>query len=618
MKFCSNCSKEYPDNQNFCADCGLELTQRSLEEEPVEGIVESTVSGDEKMTQEQASVDQQTPEEAEYCENCREEKVEGNFCEKCGHPYGKAKNSQLSETVEAVPQPAKQLSSKQRKRYTVVGAAVLIVLIFIFGTYKFGESYYSKTNQVERYQELLLSTDAEKIAKAVKSTDQQFQLTKENIQVYTNYLKDNKAYLTNLTNHLSNVKASESDVYLKKNGKHFFLFDKYDLMLQPVYFNVVTNVNGMSLAVNDVQEEAISDQENYTWKLGPLVPGDYLIKGTFDYNGEETTVEQVLEQIDREEISGKNTRNLSFEVMKVKVDVVSMIKDGELLVDGTSVAKLKDNGKTPLEMIWRDHAVLQIKQKVGELTLVSEPLDFYAENYLAEDYSSEYSSYNVPIHEFSVSSNVSEGTVYMNDQTIGTLSDGLLKNLAFVITEKPLDLKIKQKFGDDSEIESESFQYQLGDYYSDVYLPFETEIDDYDVSSFLNQLYYDVSDFSDDYYDFGSSEILTLESYFENGAANEEFVDFKDNFILPTRANENKMVSTRLAKVESVQRTGSKTYEVRYIVNYYTSYYDNRNAVDQYFRYTKATFVLDDTGELFIRDLGGSDHFEEVSEREAY
>lgn len=627
MKYCSNCSKEYVDSQNFCEDCGLELMPKDMKE--LEEADEKTKEkGDisaleDKDSHEKSIIDEQLNkeelEEDAYCENCGEKREPGNFCQTCGHPYDKKDENFTKGTVEsAVSQPKKQLSPKQRKNYIILGITFVILIALGIGSYKFAENYYSKANQIERYREALMSTDAEKIANSVKSTDKQFKISKNEIKIYSDYLKENKAYLSNLSDNLASANASENDIYLRKNGKYFFLFDKYDLILQPVYFNVETNVNGMSLTVNGTSEEKVSNRDDYTWKLGPLVPGAYSIKGTFDYNGEETSIEQMVEQIDREEITGKNTRNISFEVTKIKVDFLSSIKDGELLVDGTSVAMLQDTGKTPLEMIWRDHAVLQVKQTVGELTLLSEPLDFYEEYYLADDYSSGNSDYLIPSHEFSVSSNISEGTVYLNNQVIGNLTDSWLENLEFVITETPLELKIKQSFDDGSEIESESFNYQRDDYYSTVYMEFETELDEYDISDFLRQFYNDVDKYADDYYDFGSGEILTLESYFENEANNGDFIDYKDNFILPTRSNENKDVSTTLTKVESIHQVSAKTYEVSYIVNYYTTYSDDTNSVDQFFRYKKGTLVLNDQGDIVIRDLGGADNFEEVSEREAY
>ncbi|MDN6848249.1 MAG: hypothetical protein L0L87_11595, partial [Tetragenococcus koreensis] len=67
-----------------------------------------------------------------------------------------------------------------------------------------------------------------------------------------------------------------------------------------------------------------------------------------------------------------------------------------------------------------------------------------------------------------------------------------------------------------------------------------------------------------------------------------------------------------LEEVEDIERTGENSYDVQYVVNYDTNYSDDTDNADQYFRYKKASFVVED-GDLRIKDLGGSDNFEEVS-----
>lgn len=597
MKRCPKCTKEYEDRHHFCEDCGISLV--------------STDKSDSVTSEEDQ---ERSMKESIFCEACGlKQEISGEFCEGCGHEFGIDIASNESGNLQ------KSIFAKDKKKYFIITSVIIVVLMTLFGAYKLGESYYSKNNQIKRYQEALLSTDGERIANVLSSTDSHFKVTKENIQVYSKYLKDNKAYLTNMVDKLPFSNASKNDIYIKKNGKKFFLYDKYDLMIQPVYFNISTNTSGMEIAINKQVEKAVSDSEKYTWKIGPLSPGAYEFIGSFDYNDKENTISQSIEQVDRVDINGKNTRNLSFELTKIKMDIVSELSEGEVLVDGHTVESLDSGKVTPLELIWRDDAKLQIKQKYGELELISEPLDFYPEDYLAENYSTEHSKMYIPIHDFSISSNVSSGDVYVNDHSIGKLSDGRLNHLTFVITEQPLKLQAKQKFEDGSELNSEIFDYERYDGYQDVYLEFPTEIEEYDISSFLNELYNHVTDYTDEDYSFGNSEIITLESYFENGDANHEFVDFKDNYILPARASETKeYISTSLSKVESVKRVGSNIYEVKYIVNYYTVYNNDTANKDQYFRYKKATFVLDDNEKLFIRDLGGADNFEEVSEREAY
>ncbi len=594
MKYCPKCSREYENMHGFCEDCGEKLL---FKEDIIKEDV--TISND--------------VEQIAFCEECGI-KNEGTskFCESCGHQLG---------TDILIEGSEKEGRSSKRKRKYVIAVCIMTVLIgVLFGAYKFGENYYSKSNQVKRYQEILLTSDSEKLVTILNSTDRHFKLNKDNLKIYSNYLKDNTAYLADMVDNLSSSSASKDDIYLKNNGKYFFLYDKYDLMFQPIYFNVTTNTNGMRLVVNGKAEKAVSEKDFYTWKLGPFSPGIYEFAATFNYNGEEISIDQKVEQIDREDIRGKNMREISFEMTKIKMDLISDIDEGEILVDGKSVKKLAGKGKTTtLELIWRDYADLQIKQKFGELELISESLDFIPGDYLAEDYSKDRSNFYIPQQELGISSNVSSGDIYLNDKQIGTLTDSNLDSLTFVTTGTPLKFQAKQIFEDGSEIASSVVDYEKDDSYryQGVYLEFPSDVDEYQVADFLSGLYSNVTDYTNENKDFENSEIITLESYFENGSANHEFIDFKDNYILPTRVSKTKAyINTSLSKVESVKRIGSNIYEVRYIVNYYTNYKDDTPNVDQYFRYKKAIFVLTDEGNLLIRNLGGTANFEEVSESE--
>lgn len=583
MKYCDHCKKEYPDDQNFCENCGKNLVEKE------------EVKSDEII-----------------CPNCgKENQATAHFCEFCGT------NLQEKRTQETKTEPSKFVLAYRahKKLYNILLIAVVALLIVGVGLYKYGENYYSKESQIERYQDLLAENDPEKLADSVVSSDKNFKPTAQNLRVFTNYTKDNKDYSNYISKSLTNENDSSQDLYIKNDGKFFFLFDKYDLVLQPFYFDVDTNVENMELAIND-KKEGSSDSEDYNWKVGPLAPGSYQLDGTFENNGNDEKIEQKVDQINRENLSDNGSRELSFAAKKVKFDVNSDISSGELLFNGQSIGTIKDGQLKNANFIWNEDGKLQIKQKMEDLELLSAPLDFDGNNYLEKDYDESQSTFQPESFHILPQTNATSGDFYINGKKVDTIGkENETYSLDVVKTQQPYKVQLKQTFGD-SEVSSDEETVNPTDYVDTaayVTLDVEEEIDEFDIEMLLDDLYFDVSDYTDEDFDFDDAEADALADYFSGGKENEEYVDFKDNFIVPSRKSDKKdYVICYLEEVEDIERTGENSYDVQYVVNYDTNYSDDTDNADQYFRYKKASFVVED-GDLRIKDLGGSDNFEEVS-----
>ncbi|MDN6735589.1 MAG: zinc ribbon domain-containing protein, partial [Tetragenococcus koreensis] len=159
MKYCDHCKMEYPDDQNFCENCGKNLVEKE------------EVKSDEII-----------------CPNCgKENQATAHFCEFCGT------NLQEKRTQETKTEPSKFVLAYRahKKLYNILLIAVVTLLIVGVGLYKYGEIYYSKESQIERYQDLLAENDPEKLADSVVSSDKNFKPTAQNLRVFTNYTKDN-------------------------------------------------------------------------------------------------------------------------------------------------------------------------------------------------------------------------------------------------------------------------------------------------------------------------------------------------------------------------------------------------------------------------------------------
>ncbi|MEK2535939.1 zinc-ribbon domain-containing protein [Tetragenococcus halophilus] len=583
MKYCNHCKKEYSDDHNFCEVCGKKLVEKT----------ESQSKGN-------------------ICPNCgKENQTTARFCESCGtslQASSKAKEKQeLSKVLTAY--------YKHKKLYNTLLAGLVVLLIVSVGLYKYGEHYYSKEQQIERYQKVLAKNDPEELAETVVSSDKNFKPKADNLSTFTNYTKDNKDYSNYISENLQNINDKRQDLYLKKDGKYFFLFDKYDLVIQPFYLDVNTNVENMQLKVND-KEEGTSDNEDYTWKLGPLVPGAYQLDGRFQSNGQEEEIEQNVEQVNRENLENDGSRELSFAAKKVKFDVDSDISSGELLFNGQSVGTIKDGKLEGAGFIWNEDGNLQIKQELGDLELLSTPLDFDGDEYLEKDYSQDQSIFQPESFHIVPDTNATSGDFYINDKRAEAFDkEDDIYSIDVVPTQKPYKVQLKQSF-EDEEINSDTETVEPTDYVDStayVTLDVEEEIDEFDIESRLDELYFDVSDYTDEDLDFDETDTKSLAGYFSGGTDNEEFIDFKDNFIGPSRKSDKKdYVVCYLQEVEDVTRTGENSYDVQYVVNYDTYYDDDTDHNNQYFRYKKANLVVEDET-IRIKDLGGADNFEEVA-----
>jgi len=583
MKYCNHCKKEYSDEHNFCEVCGKKLVEKT-----------------------------ESHSKDNICPNCgKENQTTARFCESCGTSL------QASSKAKEKKETSKLLTAyyKHKKLYNVLLASLVVLLVAGVGLYKYGEHYYSREKQIERYQEVLAKNDPKELAETVVSADKNFKPKANNLSTFTNYTKDNKDYSNYISENLQNINDKSQDLYLKKDGKYFFLFDKYDLVLQPFYLDVNTNVEDMQLKVND-KDEGTSDSEDYTWKLGPLVPGAYRLDGSFQSNGQEEEIEQKVDQVNREGLENDGSRELSFAAKKVKFDIDSDISSGELLFNGQSVGTIEDGELDEVGFIWNEDGNLQIKQELGDLELLSSPMDFNGDGYLEKDYEQNQSTFQPESFHIIPETNATSGDFYINDKKVESIDNKKDSyGIDIVPTQRPYKVQLKQNFADD-EVNSEAETVDPTDYIDNsayVSLDVEEEIDEFEIENRLDDLYFDVSDYTDEDFEFGEAEAKSLAGYFSGGTDNEEFIDFKDNFIGPIRKSDEKdYVMCYLQEVEDVKRTGENSYDVQYVVNYDTYYDDDPDSLNQYFRYKKANLEVED-GNIRIKDLGGADNFEEVA-----
>jgi len=191
---------------------------------------------------------------------------------------------------------------------------------------------------------------------------------------------------------------------------------------------------------------------------------------------------------------------------------------------------------------------------------------------------------------FYVESDLKEATVFLNDNEIGTLTDGSA-DFGPIQWQEGMELYVSQTFGED-EVRSESVE--LMDYDDYYYFNNLTLADEYELESVLSYMYDEVASLSR-WYD--EDYIEDLNSYFDaEGPAYElqrpQFITYAK-----TAYDDESVNSTWFdLTLTDYEQVSAKAFEVEYEVTYTTSYSYNSDLSDRMRHFSKeATIYFEPT-----------------------
>ncbi|PFL59275.1 zinc ribbon domain-containing protein [Bacillus cereus] len=205
-----------------------------------------------------------------------------NVCKKCG--------TQLEDGVQFCQncgQKRVNLVVKNKlSSGTKFGITFLTLLaVVIVGLYLYGSSYYKQAAQVDRMITIIQEKDGEKLAEIVTADDPSVIVTREGLMPLFSYIKENPSYVNELKEQLRISEKQrdgieKADFSLTKDGKYFFIFDRYKLKAKTYYTTVLTNEKGTSLKMNGKEIDK-SDDKKFEKQYGPFLPGAQVFQAEY-------------------------------------------------------------------------------------------------------------------------------------------------------------------------------------------------------------------------------------------------------------------------------------------------------------------------------------------------
>lgn len=319
-------------------------------------------------------------EEASFCPNCGH-RINANdeFCPNCGYKLtlsGSQAHRGGQQQAASDNVPPRRTSNgnhprgnKKMKPLTkVVWIVVVVLVVALIGGYFFGRSYYSKTNQVDRVISAMKNDQEKRLAGMAETNDPNFKISGKAMKPTINYYASNKDQLSKLRSQFmrDNDSPVTDNLQFKQDGNAWLIFPRYKLMVKPVYSNVSTNLNEVSLSVNGKQVTSNMGAQK-SKKIGPLAPGLYNITTSGKVNGRELHNNGQFDWID-----GASSVSLPLRIITF---TVKGQPGSDVLIQNKKVGTISDNGDMKLSnypFSTNMNVQVQMKGKSGKL-IASKP-----------------------------------------------------------------------------------------------------------------------------------------------------------------------------------------------------------------------------------------------------
>ncbi len=166
------------------------------------------------------------------------------------------------------------LQTHRESKYLILLTIVLIIAICGF---YIGSTSTSKSHMINNLQKAITSNNPKAMIKYITIENDAISLTEEKIQPFLDYLNNADGRVSQFISYLKSEKALEEDgmAVIKQINKGFL--KSWKIELKPVYLHLSTKYKDTDFYIQGTSYGK-SAEDNFIYKIGPLIPGKYNIK----------------------------------------------------------------------------------------------------------------------------------------------------------------------------------------------------------------------------------------------------------------------------------------------------------------------------------------------------
>lgn len=298
---------------------------------------------------------------------------------KCSH----CKHKLESKDIKFCPECGNEIeikASKKRPKKIIWGISLcLLVVVALVAFYVIGDKKFDPTLKLEAFEAAITNGDQETLAEILVPYEDSFEINEDNTTKLIEYYQDNPAAFQSTLERLKQELDSQSSdssnyatVQFEKDGKNWFVFDDYKLIVVPAFIEVTTPDNGIDILIDGEKVDTTGEEGVHQKTYGPYMPGTYDVKGLFDIQYASTEINQEISLYNMDANVTKLEMDLSIGTIRI---ISTFEEDAILVVNGnkTDIIINKGNqvvGPFPLDQ----NLELHLEKEMPWETVISEPI----------------------------------------------------------------------------------------------------------------------------------------------------------------------------------------------------------------------------------------------------
>jgi len=226
------------------------------------------------------------------------------------------------------------------RRWQLFGVSVLVLALA--GLYVYGKQLYSESRSVLAFVDALQREDAARLAQSLREDRGGAPIDEARVRKLLDYLAENNLIdeaVAGLQRGYEGPMADGRLFAVVKDGKHFGVYDRYRIAVATSEADVMTNFKGTDIKL-DGETVATADSDEFSVRLGPLLPGSYKLEAVYDGEYAHMRAEQTMLVRGDE---GLQTIDLLLDGGLIQVD--ANYENASIYIDGKNTGAVTGSGE---------------------------------------------------------------------------------------------------------------------------------------------------------------------------------------------------------------------------------------------------------------------------------